>query len=78
MNVLGRLTDIEQFEDIIIKYGPDGGITYLKDIARVELGGQTYDIDTSLSGTTTAAVAVYQLPGANAIAVKPPRLKPKQ
>ena len=70
VNVLGRLTDIAQFEDIIIKYGDDGGITYLKDIARVELGGQSYDITSALSGSPAAAIAVYQLPGANAIAVK--------
>lgn len=70
VNVLGRLTDIEQFEDIIIKYGDDGGVTYLKDIARVELGGQSYDITSALSGDPAAAVAIYQLPGANAIAVK--------
>jgi len=70
VNVLGRLSDIAQFEDIIIKYGDDGGVTYLKDIARVELGGQSYDITSALSGAPAAAVAIYQLPGANAIAVK--------
>ena len=70
VNVLGRLSEIEQFENIIIKYGDDGGIIYLKDIARVELGGQSYDITTYLSGRPAAAIAIYQLPGANAIGVK--------
>jgi len=69
VNVLGRLTEIEQFEDIIIKYGADGGITYLKDIARVELGGKSYDITSRLSGIPSASIGIYQLPGANAIAV---------
>lgn len=69
VNVLGRLTEIEQFEDIIIKYGADGGITYLRDIARVELGGKSYDITSRLSGSPSASIGIYQLPGANAIAV---------
>lgn len=69
VNVLGRLTEIEQFEEIIIKYGADGGITYLRDIARVELGGKSYDITSRLSGSPSASIGIYQLPGANAIAV---------
>jgi len=69
VNVLGRLGEVEQFEDIIIRYADDGGIIYLKDIARVELGGKSYDVNASLNGSPSAAVAVYQLPGANALEV---------
>jgi len=69
VNVLGRLTEVEQFEDIIIKTGQGGRITRLKDVARIELGGKTYDVTSRLSGETAAAIAVYQLPGSNALNV---------
>ncbi len=69
VNVLGRLTDIEQFEDIIIKTGDGGSITRLKDVARIELGGKTYNINSRLSGSPSASIAVYQLPGSNALDV---------
>jgi len=69
VNVLGRLTEIEQFEDIIVKTGEDGRITRLKDVARIELGGKTYDITCRLSGAPSAGIAVYQLPGSNALDV---------
>ncbi len=69
VNVLGRLGDIQQFEDIVIRYAEEGGTIYLKDIARVELGGKSYDVNSSLNGSPSAAVAVYQLPGANALEV---------
>ncbi len=69
VNVLGRLSEIEQFEDIIIKTGEDGRITRLKDVARIELGGKTYDVTSRLSGAPTASILVYQLPGSNALDV---------
>ena len=69
VNVLGRLADIEQFEEIIVKTGEGGRITRLKDVARIELGGKTYDINSRLTGAPSASIAVYQLPGANALAV---------
>jgi len=69
VNVLGRLTEIEQFEEIIIKTGEGGRFTRLKDVARIELGGQTYDITSRLSGLPSASIAVYQLPGSNALLV---------
>ena len=69
VNVLGRLTEVEQFEQIIIKTGKGGRITRLKDVGRIELGGKTYDVTSRLSGDNAAAVAVYQLPGSNALAV---------
>jgi HAE1 family hydrophobic/amphiphilic exporter-1 len=69
VNVLGRLTDVEQFEDIIVKTGEGGRITRLKDVARIDLGGKTYDITSRLNGAVSASIAVYQLPGSNALDV---------
>ena len=69
VNVLGRLTDVEQFEEIIIKTGEGGRITRLKDVARIDLGGKTYDITSRLNGSQSASIAVYQLPGSNALDV---------
>jgi len=69
INVLGRLTDITQFENMIIKTGKRGNITRLKDVARVELGGKTYDISSNMTGSPSASISIYQLPGANALDV---------
>ncbi len=69
VNVLGRLTEVEQFEEIIVKTGEGGRITRLKDVARTELGGKTYDVTSRISGIPSAAIAVYQLPGSNALDV---------
>ncbi|NIA69136.1 multidrug efflux RND transporter permease subunit [Pelagibius litoralis] len=69
VNVLGRLSDVSQFENIIVKHGGDGGITYLRDISRIELGGKSYNITSRISGSPSASIAVYQLPGANALQV---------
>jgi HAE1 family hydrophobic/amphiphilic exporter-1 len=67
INTMGRLEDVKQFENIIIKTGQGGRITRVKDVARVELGSKTYSVNGFLDGKPTAIVAVYQLPGANAI-----------
>ncbi|MGD9066210.1 MAG: efflux RND transporter permease subunit, partial [Desulfobacterales bacterium] len=69
VNVLGRLTEIEQFDDIIIKTAEGGRITRLKDIARIDLGGKSYDLTSGLTGQPSASVLIYQLPGANALNV---------
>jgi len=69
VNVLGRLSDIDQFEDIIIKTGEGGRITRLRDVARVELGAKVYDITSRLNGAPSASIAVFQLPGSNALDV---------
>ena len=68
VNVLGRLSEVEQFEDIIVKT-ESGRITRLKDVARVELGGKSYDITSRMNGAPSASIGVYQLPGANALDV---------
>jgi HAE1 family hydrophobic/amphiphilic exporter-1 len=67
VNVMGRLSDVEQFENIIVKIGADGGITRLSDVARVELGGKSYGVISRLRDGTSASIAIYQLPGANAL-----------
>jgi len=69
VNVLGRLSEIGQFEQIIVKIGEDGRTTRLKDVARVELGGKSYDIVSGLNGAPSASIGIYQLPGANALDV---------
>jgi HAE1 family hydrophobic/amphiphilic exporter-1 len=68
INTLGRLEELEQFEEIIVKTA-NGRVTRLADVARLELGGQTYDLFSELSGETAASLAIYQLPGANALQV---------
>ena len=69
ITTLGRLSDIEQFEAIIIKTGDDGRVVRVKDVARVELGAQSYDMFSQLNGQPSASLAIFQLPGANALSV---------
>jgi HAE1 family hydrophobic/amphiphilic exporter-1 len=69
ITALGRLSDPGQFEDIVIKSGEDGRVTYLKDVARVELGAQSYDQYAEKGGKPSASLGIFQLPGANALAV---------
>ncbi len=69
INTLGRLSDVEQFENIIVKTAEQGRLTRVKDVARVELGAKLYDWRSLLNGKAAAAFAVYQLPGANALDV---------
>ncbi|MGC2696188.1 MAG: multidrug efflux RND transporter permease subunit [Candidatus Angelobacter sp.] len=63
----GRLTTPEEFEQIVVRAAPDGGIVRVKDVARVELGAQDYTIVSHMNGKPSAIVAVYQLPGSNAV-----------
>jgi hydrophobic/amphiphilic exporter-1 (mainly G- bacteria), HAE1 family len=63
----GRLLNEEEFGQIIIRADPDGSIIRLKDVARIELGAQTYSMIGRLNGKPSAIIAVYQLPGSNAI-----------
>src|ERR1700755_2135917 len=64
----GRLTTPEEFGEIIIRQQSDGGTVRLKDVARAELGAQTYNTRGRLNGKPAAVVSVYQLPGTNALA----------
>src|SRR5215475_8969257 len=63
----GRLATPEEFEQIVVRAAPDGGIVRLKDVARVEMGAQDYTVTSHLNGKPSAIVAVYQLPGSNAV-----------
>ncbi|MGX9367103.1 efflux RND transporter permease subunit [Desulfoplanes sp. PS50] len=69
ITVKGRLTDAKQFESIIVKTLPGGAMVRIRDIARVELGAQSYDVASQYNGIPTAAIAIFQQPGANALDV---------
>src|SRR5574342_770625 len=63
----GRLETEEEFGQIVVRANPDGSTLRLKDVARVELGSQTYDYIGRLNGKPAALIALYQMPGTNAI-----------
>ena len=63
----GRLVSEKEFGDIIIRENSDGSIVRLKDVARVELGAQLYNIVGKLNGKPAAVLAIYQLPDSNAL-----------
>src|SRR5205085_5652681 len=63
----GRRTSPEEFGQIVVRETPDGGIVRVKDVARVELGSQDYTIAGRFNGKPSAIIAVYQLPGSNAV-----------
>ena len=63
----GRLTSPEEFGDIILRESADGGIVRLRDVARMELGAQDYSTTGQINGKPGAVIAVYQLPGSNAV-----------
>ncbi len=67
VNTQGRLTSIEEFGDIIVRTGFDGAITHLKDVARLELGSNSYALRSLLNNKSAAAIAVFEAPGANAL-----------
>jgi multidrug efflux pump len=65
----GRLTSEEEFADIIVRVAPDGAITRLKDVARLELGGNSYALRSTLNGKKSIAIAVFESPTANSLAL---------
>ena len=69
INVNGRLTDVEQFENIIVRAGDDGRLLRVRDLARVELGARTYDMSSKINGRDAAPIGVFLSPGANALSV---------
>ena len=69
VNTLGRLTDEEQFGDIIIRTGDDGQVTRLRDVARIEMGADAYALRSLLDGEPAVALQIIQSPGANALDV---------
>ncbi len=64
----GRFSTVEEFENIILRANPDGTTLRLKDVARVELGSQTYEFNGSFNRQPAVPVGVYLSPGANAVA----------
>jgi hydrophobe/amphiphile efflux-1 (HAE1) family protein len=64
----GRLSSVDEFNNIVIRTNPDGSVLRLSDVARMELGAANLDRDTRFNGGPAAVVAIYQSPGANAIA----------
>jgi len=70
VTTLGRLMEAEQFADIVIKTGTDGAVTRLADVARIELGAKDYGTSLRLDGQPTVGLAIFQLPGSNALQTK--------
>ena len=68
VNTTGRLTTTKQFEDIVIRADPDGSIVRVRDVARVDLGSQVYNLRGRFQGQNAAIVCIYQQPGSNAVA----------
>ncbi|MEW5424336.1 efflux RND transporter permease subunit [Amorphus sp. 3PC139-8] len=69
ITAVGQLQSPSEFENIIVRTGDDGAVVRIGDIARVELGAQTYSSQAYLNNAPTAMIAIYQSPGANALAV---------
>jgi HAE1 family hydrophobic/amphiphilic exporter-1 len=69
VTTLGRLSEVAQFEQIIVKTGEESELVRVRDIARVELGAQSYHWYAELDGAPSIAIGIYQSPGSNALAV---------
>jgi multidrug efflux pump len=67
VNVKGRLISEEEFGQIVVKTGPNGSKTLLKDVARIELGAGSYSLRSLLDNKTAVAIPIFQSPGANAL-----------
>src|SRR5882672_5456479 len=67
LTTLGRLEDPEQFAGIVLSTGPDGQVTYLRDVARIEMGAKSQDTLWRLDGKPSAALLIYLQPDANAL-----------
>jgi multidrug efflux pump len=67
VNTQGRLNTIEEFGAIIVRTGADGAVTQLKDVARLELGSNSYSLRSLLNNKSAAAIAIFEAPGSNAL-----------
>ncbi|CAK7028429.1 MAG: Efflux pump membrane transporter BepE [Parabacteroides sp.] len=65
----GRLSTVKEFEDIVVRANPDGSIVRIRDVARVSLEASSYSTESGLNGKNAAILAIYMLPGANALEV---------
>ncbi|CAD5110002.1 efflux RND transporter permease subunit [Zestomonas carbonaria] len=69
ISVQGRLQDVEEFGDIVVRTGADGAVTYLRDVARIELGSAEYAARALMDNQPAAALFVLQAPGSNTVAI---------
>ncbi|CAN7674061.1 efflux RND transporter permease subunit [Trinickia sp. LjRoot230] len=69
VNARGRLQTEEQFGAIVVKSSPNGGVTYLRDVARVELAASEYGLRSLLDNKPAVALGINQQPGANSLAI---------
>ena len=69
VNTLGRLKSVEEFGEVVVKVGADGQLTKLRDVARIELGAESYDMEGSFNDYPSVAMALYRNTDANAIDV---------
>lgn len=67
LNTAGRLNQVEEFKNIILRANTDGSVVRLSDVARVDLGSEEYDWNVKIDGQPTAALGIYQLADANAL-----------
>jgi hydrophobe/amphiphile efflux-1 (HAE1) family protein len=67
LRVKGRLKEVSEFENIIVRTNDQGGLVRVRDIARVELGGRTYSSDSTVNGKPMVGVGIYQSPGTNGL-----------
>ncbi len=65
----GRLSSVEEFEDIVVRANPDGSIVRMRDVARVSLEASSYSTESGINGKNAAILGIYMLPGANALEV---------
>ncbi|MGL5082827.1 MAG: efflux RND transporter permease subunit [Microcoleaceae cyanobacterium] len=69
LQAVGRLRTIEEFEDLVLKQGENGNLVTIRDVGRAELGAQGYDTVATYKGQPTVGLAIYQVPGSNALNV---------
>jgi multidrug efflux pump len=69
INAQGRLSSAEEFGDIVLKVGDAGQLTRLRDVARIELGANSYSLASQLNNADAAAIVIFEAPGANTIAL---------
>ena len=69
LSTLGRLEDVEEFENVVVATGENGSTIRVGDIARVELGADTYNFSSKINGDAAATIAIFQIPGSNVMDV---------
>ncbi|MEQ8823369.1 MAG: multidrug efflux RND transporter permease subunit [Filomicrobium sp.] len=67
VQTLGRLSSVDQFENIVVRADDDGSVIRVKDVARVELGSQDYTVNAYLNNKVATAIVIFQRPGSNAL-----------